>query len=46
MCQIFDVHRSSYRHWHSQTDEPDAERVVKRSRVKEAWNASGGSGQF
>lgn len=43
MCQIFRVHRSSYRHWHGRTDEPDAERVVKRSRVKEAWNASGGS---
>lgn len=37
------MHRSSYRHWHCRPDEPDAGRIVKRSLVKEAWNASGGS---
>ncbi|NJD85842.1 hypothetical protein EWM60_13475 [Candidatus Erwinia dacicola] len=43
MCQTFDVHRSSYRHWPASANEPDGERVVKRSKVMEAWNASGGS---
>lgn len=43
MCQTFEVHRSSYRHWQASANEPDGERVVKRSQVMEAWNASGGS---
>nr|ULG19869.1 transposase [Yersinia frederiksenii] len=43
LCQIFGVHRSSYRHWRGRPDEPDAERIIKRSQVREAWNASGGS---
>lgn len=43
LCQIFGVHRSSYRHWRGRSDEPDAERIIKRSQVREAWNASGGS---
>ncbi|NJD00137.1 hypothetical protein EWM58_08580 [Candidatus Erwinia dacicola] len=43
MCQTFDVHRSSYRHWQASANDPDGERVVKRSKVMEAWNASGGS---
>ena len=43
LCQTFDVHRSSYRHWPASANEPDGERVVKRSKVMEAWNASGGS---
>ncbi|WP_392588977.1 hypothetical protein AB3M74_23435 (plasmid) [Serratia ureilytica] len=43
LCQTFDVHRSSYRHWQASANEPDGERVVKLSQVMEAWNASGGS---
>ncbi|VEN37244.1 unnamed protein product [Callosobruchus maculatus] len=43
LCQTFDVHRSSYRHWQASANEPDGERVVRRSQVMEAWNASGGS---
>ncbi|MGX8941293.1 IS3 family transposase [Symbiopectobacterium sp. Eva_TO] len=43
LCQTFEVHRSSYRHWQASANEPDGERVVKCSRVMEAWNASGGS---
>ncbi|VEN40736.1 unnamed protein product [Callosobruchus maculatus] len=43
LCQTFEVHRSSYRHWQASAHEPDGERVAKRSQVMEAWNASGGS---
>ncbi|MGR0295504.1 hypothetical protein ACUWCL_29160, partial [Klebsiella pneumoniae] len=46
LCQTFEVHRSSYRHWQASANEPDGERVVNRSRVMEAWNASGGSAGF
>ncbi|CAK8742714.1 hypothetical protein SODG_005968 [Sodalis praecaptivus] len=30
-------------HWQASANEPDGERVVNRSPVMEAWNASGGS---
>lgn len=43
LCQTFEVHRSSYKHWQASGSEPDGERVAKRSQVMEAWNASGGS---
>jgi putative transposase len=43
LCQTFEVHRSSYRHWQASANEPDGERVAKRSQVMVAWNASGGS---
>ncbi|MDF7412654.1 IS3 family transposase [Providencia hangzhouensis] len=45
LCQLFERHRSSYRHWYHRMKNavPDGERVIKRSLVKEAWNLSGGS---
>ncbi|WP_409274757.1 IS3 family transposase [Providencia rustigianii] len=45
LCQLFERHRSSYRHWHHRMKNtvPDGERAIKRSLVKDAWNLSGGS---
>ncbi|MEX6286103.1 IS3 family transposase [Providencia hangzhouensis] len=45
LCQLFERHRSSYRHWHHRMKDavPDGGRAIKRSLVKDAWNLSGGS---
>lgn len=45
LCQLFERHRSSYRHWHHRMKNavPDGAQAIKRSLVKEAWNLSGGS---
>lgn len=43
LCQLFGVHRSSYRYQRKNSRGPNAERVVKRSLVNEVWSASAGS---
>ena len=43
LCHVFGVHRSSYRQWRARSHEPDVKRLIQRSQVKEAWNASKGS---
>lgn len=43
LCHVFGVHRSSYRQWRARSNEPDVKRLIQRSQVKEAWNASKGS---
>ncbi|ACR70473.2 hypothetical protein NT01EI_3335 [Edwardsiella ictaluri 93-146] len=40
-CHIFEMYRSSFRHWQRSANEPDGERVVKCSQVMEARNVSG-----
>lgn len=43
LCQLFRVHRSSYRYTRKNSTQSDADRALKRSLVSEVWSASGGS---
>ncbi|ENB4326700.1 IS3 family transposase [Vibrio vulnificus] len=43
LCEVFGVHRSSYKYWQSKPATIDAERIKLRSEVAEAFNASNGS---
>ncbi|EGJ03518.1 putative transposase [Shigella boydii 3594-74] len=35
LCQVFGVHRSSYRYWKNRPEKPDGRRAVLRSQVLE-----------
>lgn len=43
LCQVFGVHRSSYKYWVKSPEKPDGKRAVLRSQVLELNNISHGS---
>ncbi|ABB68918.1 putative reverse transcriptase (plasmid) [Shigella boydii Sb227] len=43
LCQVFGVHRSSYRYWKNRPEKPDGRRAVLRSQVLELHGISHGS---
>ncbi len=43
LCQVFGVHRSSYKYWVKSPEKPDGKRAVLRSQVLELHNISHGS---
>ncbi|SAB76272.1 IS911 transposase orfB [Enterobacter hormaechei] len=43
LCQVFGVHRSSYKYWVKSPEKPDGKRAILRSQVLELHNISHGS---
>ncbi|WP_275267128.1 IS3 family transposase, partial [Pantoea ananatis] len=43
ICNVFGIHRSSYRYWLSRPQKPDAKHIVILSLVREVHHASNGS---
>jgi len=43
ICNVFGIHRSSYRYWLSRPHKPDAKHIVILSLVREVHHASNGS---
>ena len=43
LCEVFDLHRSSYKYQHSKTSNISLERIQLESEVRAAFNISGGS---
>ncbi|WP_114987154.1 IS3 family transposase [Pragia fontium] len=43
ICNVFGIHRSSYRYWISRPQKPDAKHIVILSLVREVHHASNGS---
>ncbi|ABB64968.1 IS629 ORF1 [Shigella boydii Sb227] len=41
LCQVFGVHRSSYRYWKNRPEKPDGRRAVLRSQVLSYMNRPG-----
>ena len=43
LCEVFDVNRSSYRHWLTRDKSPSLEQLILQNKVKQAHEQSGGS---
>ncbi|MFT7110700.1 MAG: putative transposase, partial [Psychrobacter glaciei] len=43
ICQVFDIHRSSYKYWQGRSKKPSLEQVKLNSEVRAAFKASNGS---
>ena len=43
ICQVFDIHRSSYKYWQGRSKKPSLEQVKLNSEVRAAFKVSNGS---